>query len=65
MAVKGAGRRVEVSDEDRRELERIVGAASSEKVFEKGQWVTPGLSSESGSESSRHHAYHGPFDHRD
>jgi transposase len=30
MAVKGAGRRVDVSDEDRRELERIVRASSSE-----------------------------------
>lgn len=30
MALKGAGKRVEVSDEDRRELERIVRASSSE-----------------------------------
>jgi len=30
VALKGMGRRVEVSDEDRRELERIVRAASSE-----------------------------------
>ena len=37
----------------------------AKKVFEKGLWVTPGLSSECGSEPSRHQAYHGPFDHRD
>ncbi|MGB0095416.1 MAG: IS630 family transposase, partial [Solirubrobacteraceae bacterium] len=40
MAVKGAGRRVEVSDEDRRELERIVGAASSEvRMVERARIV--------------------------
>ena len=39
MAVKGAGR-VEVSDEDRRELERIVGAASSEvRMVERARIV--------------------------
>ena len=30
MAVKGVGRRIEVSEEDRLELERIVRASSSE-----------------------------------
>ena len=28
MALKGAGRRVEISDEDRRELERVVRASN-------------------------------------
>ena len=40
MAVKGVGRRVEVSDEDRRELERIVRASSSEvRMVERARIV--------------------------
>jgi transposase len=40
MAVKGAGRRVEVSDEDRCELERIVRASSSEvRMVERARIV--------------------------
>ncbi len=40
MAVKGAGRRVEVSEQDRRELERIVRAASSEvRMVERARIV--------------------------
>jgi len=40
MAVKGAGRRVEVGDEDRAELERIVRAVSSEvRMVERAQIV--------------------------
>jgi transposase len=40
MALKGAGKRVEVSDEDRRELERIVRAASSEvRMVERARIV--------------------------
>lgn len=40
MAVKGAGKRVEVSGEDRRELERIVRAASSEvRMVERARIV--------------------------
>jgi transposase len=40
MALKGAGRRVEVSDEDRRELERIVRAASCEvRMVERARIV--------------------------
>jgi putative transposase len=40
MAVKGAGRRVEVSDEDRQELERIVRASSSEaRMVERARIV--------------------------
>ncbi len=40
MALKGMGRRVEVSDEDRRELERIVRASSSEvRIVERARIV--------------------------
>jgi transposase len=40
MAVKGAGRRVEVSDEDRQVLERIVRASSSEaRMVERARIV--------------------------
>ena len=40
MALKGAGRRVEVSEEDRRELERIVRASSSEvRMVERARIV--------------------------
>src|SRR6516165_5246465 len=40
MAVKGAGRRVDVSAEDRRELERIVRASSSEvRMVERARIV--------------------------
>jgi len=40
MAVTGSGKRVEVSDEDRRELERIVRAASSEvRMVERARIV--------------------------
>jgi transposase len=40
MAVKGAGRRVEVGDEDRAELERIVRASSSEvRMVERARIV--------------------------
>jgi transposase len=40
MALKGMGKRVEVSDEDRRELERIVRAASSEvRIVERARIV--------------------------
>ena len=40
MALKGAGKRIEVSDEDRRELERIVRAASSEvRMVERARIV--------------------------
>lgn len=40
MAVKGAGRRIEVSDEDRVELERIVRAPSSEvRIVERARIV--------------------------
>jgi hypothetical protein len=40
MALKGAGKRVEVSAEDRRELERIVRASSSEvRLVERSKVV--------------------------
>jgi hypothetical protein len=40
MALKGVGRRVEVSEEDRRELERIVRASSSEvRMVERARIV--------------------------
>jgi len=40
MALKGAGRRIEVSDEDRLELERIVRASSSEvRMVERARIV--------------------------
>src|SRR3990172_6759986 len=40
MAVKGAGRRVQVSDDDRSELERIVRAVSSEvRMVERARIV--------------------------
>lgn len=40
MAVKGAGRRVEIADEDRAELERIVRAPSSEvRIVERARIV--------------------------
>ena len=40
MALKGVGRRVAVSDEDRRELERIVRASSSEvRIVERARIV--------------------------
>jgi transposase len=40
MALKGVGKRVEVSDDDRRELERIVRAASSEvRIVERARIV--------------------------
>jgi transposase len=40
MALKGAGKRVEITDEDRRELERIVRAASSEvRMVERARIV--------------------------
>jgi hypothetical protein len=40
MALRGAGKRVEVSDEDRRELERIVRASSSEvRMVERARIV--------------------------
>ncbi len=40
MALKGAGKRIEVSDEDQRELERIVRAASSEvRMVERARIV--------------------------
>ena len=50
MALKGAGRRVEISDEDRRELERIVRASSCEvRIVERARIVlaaTEGLTAE-------------------
>jgi hypothetical protein len=40
MALKGAGRRAEVSEADRAALERIVRAASSEvRIVERGDGV--------------------------
>ena len=40
MALKGVGRRVEVSEEDRRELERIVRASGSEvRMVERARIV--------------------------
>ena len=40
MALKGVGRRLEISDEDRAELERIVRAASSEvRMVERARIV--------------------------
>ena len=40
MAVKGVGKRIEISDEDRVELERIVRASSSEvRMVERARIV--------------------------
>ena len=51
MAVKGAGRRVEVSDEDRLELERIVRASSSEvRMVERARIVLCAASGKTGKE---------------
>ena len=51
MAVKGAGRRVEVSGEDRRELERIVRASSSEvRMVERARIVLCAAEGKTGEE---------------
>jgi len=51
MAVKGAGRRVEISAEDRRELERIVRAASSEvRLVERARIVLCAAEGKTGQE---------------
>ncbi len=40
MALKGVGRRIDVGDEDRRELERLVRASSSEvRMVERARIV--------------------------
>ena len=51
MAVKGAGKRVEVSAEDRRELERIVRASSSEvRMVERARIVLGAAEGKTGEE---------------
>jgi len=51
MALKGAGRRVEVSAEDRRELERIVRASSSEvRMVERARIVLCAAEGKTGKE---------------
>jgi transposase len=51
MAVKGAGRRVDVSAEDRRELERIVRASSSEvRMVERARIVLCAAEGKTGEE---------------
>jgi transposase len=51
MAVKGAGRRVEISVEDRRELERIVRASSSEvRMVERARIVLCAAEGKTGAE---------------
>jgi DNA-directed RNA polymerase specialized sigma24 family protein len=51
MAVKGVGRRIEVSDDDRAELERIVRAASSEvRMVERARIVLAAAEGMTGNE---------------
>ena len=54
MALKGVGRRVEVSDEDRSELERIVRAVSSEvRMVERARIVLAAAEGMTGKEIAR------------